>query len=104
MINANMREYNYFLISAETNSYGQHTLIKDDDGNPVVQGTVKISISVASQSVSENITYKGANYVGITHDKNVNDRYVIDYNGKLLKVQYLTDSRFRIAFLGDYNG
>ena len=104
MINANMREYSYFLISAEPNSYGQHTLIKDNDGNPVVQGTVKMSISVASQSVTENIIYKGANYVGITHDKDVSDRYVIDYNGKYLKVQYLTDSRFRIAFLGDYNG
>ena len=104
MINANMREYNYFLISAETNSYGQHTLIKDDDGNPVVQGTVKISISIANQSVSENITYKGSNFVGITHDNNVNDHYVIDYDGKYLKVQYVTPSRFRIVFLGDYNG
>ena len=104
MINANMREYNYFLISAETNSYGQHTIIKDDNGEPVVQGTIKISISIANQSVNENITYKGANYVGITHDENINDKYVISYQGKLLKVQYITDSRFRIAYLGDFNG
>lgn len=104
MINASMREYDYFLISAETNSYGQHTLIKDNDGNPIIQGTIKIAISIASQSVNENITYQGANYVGITNDKDMNDHYVISYKGKLLKVQYITDSRFRIAYLGDYNG
>lgn len=104
MVNANMREYNYFLISAETNSYGQHTLIKNENGEPEIQGTIKIAISIASQSVNENITYKGANYVGITQDKNMTDHYVINYNGRLLKVQYITDSRFRIAYLGDYNG
>jgi hypothetical protein len=104
MINANMREYNYFLISAETNSYGQHTLIKNENGEPEIQGTIKMSISIANQTVHDNITYKGANYVGITHDKNVNDRYVIECDGKLLKVQYVTPSRFRIAYLGDYNG
>ena len=104
MINANMREYNYFLIGAETNSYGQHTLIKDSNGDPVVQGTIKLSISIANQSVTENITYKSANYVGITNDKEINDRYVISYQEKLLKVQYITNSRFRIAYLGEYNG
>lgn len=104
MINAMMREYNYFLISAETNSYGQHTLIKNEDGEPIIQGTIKMAISIASQSVNENITYKGANYVGLTHDKNISDYYVIDYNGKYLKVQYITDSRFKVAYLGDYNG
>lgn len=104
MINANMREYNYFLMSAETNSYGQHTLIKDNNGDPIIQGTIKIAISIASQSVSENITYNGANYVGITQDPNISDRYVIEYQGKQLKVQYVTNSRFKIAYLGDYNG
>lgn len=104
MINANMREYDYFLISAETNSYGQHTLIKDENGEPLTQGTIKISISIASQSVNENITYKGANYVGITQDKNLSDHYVISYQGRLLKVQYITEGRFRIAYLGEYNG
>lgn len=104
MINANMREYNYFLISAETNSYGQQTLIKNEDGEPIIQGTIKMAISIASQSVNENITYKGANYVGITQDPNVSDRYVIEYQGKYLKVQYVTDSRFKVAYLGDYNG
>lgn len=104
MINASMREYDYFLISAETNGYGQHTLIKNENGDPVVQGTIKMAISIASQAINENITYQGANYVGITHDKNMTDHYVISYKGKLLKVQYITDSRFRIAYLGDYNG
>lgn len=104
MINASMREYNYFLISAETNSYGQHTLIKNENGEPEIQGTIKMAISIASQSVNENITYLGANYVGITQDPSVNDHYVISYNDKLLKVQYVTNSRFNVAYLGEYNG
>ena len=104
MINANMREYNYFLISAEPNNYGQHILIKNENGEPKIQGTIKMAISIASQSITENITYKGANYVGITQDKNMSDHFVINYDGKLLKVQYITDSRFRIAYLGEYNG
>lgn len=104
MINANMREYEYFLISTDPNTYGQHTLIKNENGEPKIQGTIKMAISIASQSITENITYKGANYVGITQDKNMSDHFVINYNGKLLKVQYITDSRFRIAYLGEYNG
>lgn len=104
MINARMREYNYFLIGAETNSYGQQTIIKDENGEPVVQGTIKIAISIASQSVQENITYKGANYVGLTHDNNISDHYIIQYKNKLLKVHYVTDGRFINVFLGDYNG
>lgn len=104
MINANMREYEYFLISAEPNNYGQHILIKNENGEPEIKGTIKMAISIASQSITENITYKGANYVGITQDKNMSDHFVINYDGKLLKVQYITDSRFRIAYLGEYNG
>ncbi len=104
MINANMREYEYFLISAEPNDYGQHTIIKNENSEPEIQGTIKMAISIASQSVTDNITYKGANYIGVTHDKDMSDHYVINYNGTLLKVQYITDSRFRIAFLGEYNG
>ena len=104
MINANMRDYEYFLISADPNTYGQHILIKNENGEPKIQGTIKMAISIASQSITENITYKGANYVGITQDKNMSDHFVINYDGKLLKVQYITDSRFRIAYLGEYNG
>lgn len=104
MINSTMRTYEYFLISDEANSYGQQTIIQNENGEPLVQGTIKISISIASQSINENITYKGANYIGITQDKNLSDRYVIRYQGRLLKVQYITDSRFRIAYLGEYNG
>ena len=104
MINAMMREYNYFLIGAETNSYGQQTLIKDTNGEPSVQGTIKMAISLLSQSVQETIAYKDASYVGLTHDKNINDHYVIQYKNKLLKVQYVTEGRFISVALGEYNG
>lgn len=104
MINANMREYNYFLLSAETDDYGQQTLIKDENGEPIIQGTIKMAISEASQSVLENILYKNTSYVGITQDKAVNDHYIIEYKGIKLKVQYISESRFKTAYLGEYHG
>lgn len=104
MINARMREYNYFLISADTNSYGQQTVIQNENGEPLVQGTIKIAISIASQAVQETIAYKDASYVGLTHDRNITDHYIIQYGDKLLKVKYITEGRFRNIFLGEYNG
>ena len=104
MINPLMRPYTYFLLSADTNDYGQQTLIKDEDGNPIAQGTVRMSISIASQAIQDSIVYKSSNFIGLTHDADVNDRYVIRYGDKFLKVQYVSPGRFNIAFLGDYNG
>lgn len=104
MINARMREYTYFLISAETNSYGQQTIIKDENGEPLAQGTIKMSISLVSQSVKDSIAYRDASYIGLTQNKNISDHYVIQYNDKLLKVQYVTEGRFINVALGEYNG
>lgn len=104
MINANMREYNYFLLSADTDDYGQQTLIKDENGEPIIQGTIKMAISEASQSVLENILYKGTSYIGITQDKAVSDHYIIVYKDIKLKVQYVSESRFKTVYLGEYRG
>lgn len=104
MINATMREYNYFLLSADTDDYGQQTLIKNENGEPVIQGTIKMAISEASKSVLDNILYEGTSYIGITQEKGINDHYIIEYRGHKLKVQYISEGRFISAFLGEYRG
>ena len=94
MINSNMRTYNYFLYG-DKDAYGQQTLSKEPSG------TVTLSISTTSQSVQDNISYKGATYLGLTLH-NVTDQYVIQYGEELLKVLYVTPSRYKQVFLATY--
>lgn len=94
MINADMRSYNYFIYG-EPDEYGQRTLIKDENGNPLAQGTIKIAINTTTQAIQDNINYKGATYIGLTHDTKVDDTYVIEYGAELLKVLY-TNPRGRL--------
>lgn len=92
MINANMRLYDYFTFG-EDNGYGSPQLSSD------VKGTVKMAISISSQAVQENIKYKGATYVGLTHD-NVKDNFVISYKGEKLKVLYVNpEGRYNQVFM-----
>lgn len=88
-----MRLYNYFTFG-EDNGYGQPQLSED------VKGQIKIAINTSSQSIQDNIRYKDCSYVGLTHDANVNDTYVIDYEGEQLKVLYVNPKgRFKQVFL-----
>lgn len=99
MINAQMREYTYFLYDSN-NDYGQQVLIKDANGEPVPQGTIKMAINLTSQSIQDNINYTSANYLGLTHST-VTDQYVIKYGDELLKVLYINpNGRFKQVFLG----
>lgn len=82
MINANMRSYDYYTYSG-LNAYKQPELSTEP------QGTIKISIHSTSQSIQDNIQYKDCTYLGLTHNKAINDTYVIDYNGEKLKVLYV---------------
>lgn len=82
MINLKMRTYNYFTLGG-LDEYGQAKLSED------VKGTVKIAIYPTSQNVQQNILYLNSQYVGFTHDKNINDTYVLDYDGDKLKVLYI---------------
>jgi hypothetical protein len=102
MINTDMREYNFYTYG-EPDEYGQRTLIKDEQGAPLVQGTVKMAINTTSQSIQENIKYKGASYIGLTQAK-VNDTYIIDYKEEgLLKVLYVNPrGRYKQVFLASY--
>lgn len=77
-----MKNYNYFTIG-NANEYGQATL----SAEPV--GSVKISISLTSQNTVDNIKYVNAAFLGLTHDKNINDTYVIEYGAQKLKVLYV---------------
>lgn len=99
MINAQMREYTYFLYDSN-NDYGQQVLIKDANGEPVPQGTVKMAINLTSQSIQDNINYTSANYLGLTH-ATVTDNFVIKYGDEMLKVLYVNPKgRYKQVFLG----
>lgn len=94
MINANMREYNYFTL--EKNEYGQDVI--PQDAQP--EGKIKMAITISNQSVQNNILFQGATYTGLTHDTEVNDAYIIDFDGERLKVLYVSPkSRLRQVFL-----
>ena len=60
MINATMKTYDYFTFGAD-NDYGQPQLSEQPTGK------IKIAINVTSQSVIDNIRFKDATYLGLTH-------------------------------------
>ena len=84
MINANMRLYNYFTLGGK-DAYGQQ-IIPSIDAVPA--GQIKMAISLTSQSVQDNINYKGAQYLGLTHAP-IDDTYIIQFGDKRLKVLYI---------------
>lgn len=98
MINSKMRMYSYYKLNDEPDEYGQLTL----NTNP--QGTIKMNINIVSQSVVDNIKYNQASYIGLTSDRNINDKYVIQYNeDEKLKVLYVNPKgKLLQVFLGDY--
>jgi hypothetical protein len=97
MIVANMRSYDYYTFG-ELNAYGQPQLSKE----PV--GKVKLSIYTTSENVQANVNYTNANYIALTHDKNINDTYLIQYGEERLKVLYTAKlGRFIQVFLAKVN-
>lgn len=95
MINANMRLYNFFTLGG-LDAYGQPTIPQDAEPT----GQIKMSISISSQSVQDNIMYQGCQYMGLTHDTEVNDTYVIEYGKERLKVLYVSpQGRLKQVFL-----
>lgn len=102
MIMSSMRNYDYYLYDSNPDEYGQTALIKDDTGNPIVQGQVKLSINITSQAIQDNINYKNATYLGLTYDKNISDLYVIQYGQEQLKVLYVNPlGKMKQVFLGE---
>ena len=80
MVSVDMRKYNYFTYG-EADAYGQPQL-------SAVQGQVKMAIYNTSQYVQDNVQYKGATYMGLTHDV-IDNSYVIQYGEVKLKVIYV---------------
>ena len=90
-----MRSYEY-LLYGDKNSYGQSEL------NEQVAGTTKLAISRVTQAIQDNIKYSNIDYIGLTHDKAINDNYVIKYGNELLKVQSVNpDGRFIQVFMSE---
>lgn len=88
MISRDMKTYFYYAFG-DSNNYAQQTLIKDETGEPKIQGSIKMAINITSQSIQDNVNYKDSSYIGLTLDKNVSDAYVILYGEEKLKVQYV---------------
>lgn len=102
MITADMRTYDYFLYADEPDEYGQQTLIKDENGEPIKQGQVKLALYTTSQAIQDNINYKNAQFLALTYDKNINDTYVIKDGETLLKVLYVSyRGRYKQVFLNE---
>lgn len=92
MINTAMRTYNYSTLGAE-DAYGQVT------NSGEVVGTIKMAISISSQSVQDNINFQDCNYVGLTMAE-VDDSYVIHYGSEKLKVLYVNpEGRYKQVFM-----
>lgn len=90
-----MRLYNFYTFG-ELDDYGVAELSED------VKGQIKIAINISSQGVQDNINYHSAQYVGLTLDKNVTDKTVINYNGKMLKVLYVNPKgRYTQVFMSE---
>lgn len=81
MISTDMRTYSYFTLG-DDNGYGQPVISAEP------QGTIKMAVNISSQSTQDNINYQDCNYVGLTMDKSVNDKFVIQYGEEKLKVLY----------------
>lgn len=94
MISADMREYNFYRYLGY-DEYKQQVLSE----TPL--GSVKIAINITNQSIQDNINYKNANYMGLTHSL-LDDSYVIEYEGKMLKVLYINPKgRYKQVFLAE---
>lgn len=63
-------------------------------------GSVKMAIYLYTQNVTDSIKYKDATYIGFTHNKSIEDNYIINYGKVKLKVLYVNPvGRFRQVFL-----
>lgn len=93
MINLKMKIYKVYKYENK-NEYGQLSLSDKEAGE------VKIAIFATSQSIQDNINYKDANYIGLTFSTLLDDKTVIQYGDKKLKVLYINpDGRVKQVFL-----
>jgi hypothetical protein len=77
------------MITDKIDDYGQPQTIE-------AEGVVKMAINFANEQITSNDLYSGAQYVGLTLNKEINDKYIIQYGEDLLKVTYANN-------MGRYN-
>ena len=93
MINYDMRTYNYFTIG-ENDAYGQPQITVE----PV--GKVNIAIYPTSTATQDNVLYKSAEYIGLTTNTEITDRYIVEYEKERLKVLYIQNKgRYKQVFM-----
>ena len=98
MIQSNMKLYNYYTLD-ELDDYGTNQASEE------IKGQVKLSIFLQTKQLSDNSIYKDTQFTALTNDKDINEKYLIEYNEKLLKVLYINDlGRYRQVYLGSING
>lgn len=60
-----------------------------------------MAIYITSQNIQDNINYKGATYLGLTHSL-LDDKTVIQYGDKKLKVLYVNpEGRLKQVFMAE---
>lgn len=92
MINTNMKLYNFFTLG-DDNGYGVPQLSTEP------KGTIKMALSITSQSVQDNILYEGATYIGLTHAE-IDNSYVIALGDEKLKVLYVNpEGRYKQVYM-----
>ena len=92
MINTQMKNYSYYTLDTN-DEYGQPQPIKADD-------TIKMAINFVTESIQENPLYSGAQYTGLTLNKNINASYIIQYGDEKLKVLFVNPmGRYKQAFM-----
>lgn len=92
MINSQMKNYSYYTLDTN-DEYGQPQQVKADD-------TIKMAINFVTESIQENPLYSGAQYTGLTLNKNINASYIIQYGDEKLKVLFVNPSgRYKQVFL-----
>ena len=93
MINSQMKTYKYYTLGA-LDAYGQPGLSEE----PV--GSIRMAINTSNITTTDNINYKDATYIGLTMTKKVDDSWVIDLGGEMLKVLYVIPmGRYTQVFL-----
>lgn len=92
MINAQMTEYKYFVY--KENEYGEQAIDTSSSG------TILMAINLVNKEVTDNILYTNANYIGLTLDNSITDKFVIEYGKEKLKVLYVNpQGRYKQVFM-----
>ena len=93
MINTKMRQYTYKKITDTIDDYGQPTIEE-------IEGTIKMAINFTNETIQDNSLYSDAQYIGLTLNKNINDTYIINYEGESLKVLFVNkEGKYKQVFM-----